>query len=256
MLSPSIYRWFYDHIHCRYYDLVMRWCFLPFGGERRCRRQLLTSVLWSESECILELCCGTGGATQSIVAAASRGLAYRGLASRGLADSRLANGCEMGCGDGCRFIGLDQSVGQLRYAARKTDLASVVLVAGDAARVCFPDGSFDKVIITHALHEMMHSQRLRVLREAWRVLRDGGEVVILELDRPPGWLWRQFVAFWLFYWLPFNFETPTRRDMIRHGLTNEVAATGFQEVRKISYGGGALQTVKGKKVPVAPVSVH
>jgi demethylmenaquinone methyltransferase/2-methoxy-6-polyprenyl-1,4-benzoquinol methylase len=241
MISRKMYRWFYDHVHSRYYDGLMRWCFLPFGGERRCRQRLLSAVRWPAGERILELCCGTGGTTRSIVAAAGR---------------RSPSGHQENFVVPCTLFGLDLSAELLRHAARKRDLAYVILVVGDAARVCFPAESFDKVIITHALHEMMHAQRLRVLGEAYRLLRDGGDVVILELDRPAGWLWRQFVALWWFYWLPFNFETPTRRDMIKIGLTNEVAATGFQQVRKTSYGRGALQTVRGRKGPIAPVSVH
>ena len=94
---------------------------------------------------------------------------------------------------------------------------------------------------------MPRNVRLHVLREARRLLRPGGGLVVLELDEPSGRAWRWFVALWLFYWLPFNFETPTRRDMLRHGLVHEVEEAGFREVRKTSVSRGALQLVQAER---------
>ena len=48
-------------------------------------------------------------------------------------------------------------------------------------------------------------------------------------------------------WLPFNFETPTRKDMFEHGLTKEVEEVGFQNVSKISKFKGVFQVVCGEK---------
>jgi ubiquinone/menaquinone biosynthesis C-methylase UbiE len=89
--------------------------------------------------------------------------------------------------------------------------------------------------------------RLAVLNEARRVVRDGGIVAVPEMDEPLGFVRRLLVGFWWFYWLPFNPETPTRRDMMRHGLAEEVKEAGFRDVRKSSLFGGTLQVVKGLK---------
>ena len=51
------------------------------------------------------------------------------------------------------------------------------------------------------------------------------------------------MGFWAFYWLPGNFETPTRRDMLKHGVVNEVKEAGLSNVRKYSSYKGAFQTV-------------
>ena len=50
-----------------------------------------------------------------------------------------------------------------------------------------------------------------------------------------------------FYWLPFNPETPTRRDMLKHGLAEEVRMAGFTDVVRTTLFGGALQVVIGRK---------
>lgn len=129
----------------------------------------------------------------------------------------------------------------------RIDLNRVTFVEGDVSATGFEDERFDKVFITHALHEMQRADRLKVLHEARRILRADGKVAILELDNPESFLVRFFVGLWFFYWLPFNFETPTRRDMLKHGLANEVGEAGFRNVRKISKYRGVFQIVEGDK---------
>ncbi|UCG15748.1 MAG: class I SAM-dependent methyltransferase [Phycisphaerales bacterium] len=220
VLSRRAYKWFYDHVHSHYYDIVMKYCFLPFGGETKCRAELLAPVEFARGDEILDMCCGTGGATSAIVTKVR---------------------------DDGRVTGLDLSIGQLRMATRRPKLGRVQLVTGDAACTPFQDACFDKVFITHAIHEMPREARLRVLAEARRILKNGGKVVVLELDRPGSFWVRLFIGLWFFYWLPLNFENPTRRDMLRHGVVEEVREAGFSEVTKDSNYRGVLQVVQGVK---------
>ena len=166
------------------------------------------------------MCCGTGGATYSIAKKAVKG---------------------------SQIVGIDLSSGQIRTAQKRSELGNVQLVVGDAVCTAFRDQSFDKVFITHALHEMPREIRQEVLVEARRILKDNGTIIILELDNPKNPFVRLFIGFWGFYWLPFNFETPTRRDMLRHGLTKEVEEAGFKHIRKTSKYCGIFQTVQGVK---------
>jgi SAM-dependent methyltransferase len=121
----------------------------------------------------------------------------------------------------------------------------VKFIEQDVRKTNYPDEHFDKVFITHSLHEMPRKDRYKVLAEARRILKAGGTLVILELDRPNSFLLRILAGLWFFYWLPFNFETPTRRDMIKHGLKKEVLDSGFVDVRKIPKFKGMLQVVIG-----------
>jgi ubiquinone/menaquinone biosynthesis C-methylase UbiE len=198
----------------------MKYCFLPFGGEKNCREALIAPIDFSPKERILDMCCGTGGATFAIARRA---------------------------GEGSKIIGMDLSAEQIRAAEKKRRFSNVSFVEGDAAGTGFEEGHFDKVFITHALHEMTRETRLEVLSEAKRVLRAKGRVIVLELDKPDNVFLRLFAGFWFFYWLPFNFETPTRRDMLRHGPANEVKEAGFKNVRKISKFGGVCQVVEGER---------
>jgi len=219
-ISKKTYKWFYDNVQSRYYNLLMKYCFLPFGGEEACRAGLIDHTDFSPHERILDMCCGTGGATYAI--------------------SRKAAGT-------CTITGMDLSSGQIRVAKRGSGFGNVEFVEGDVSVTRFENRYFDKVFITHALHEMWRSDRLKVLNEAKRVLKDNGKVVVLELDRPKSFPVRFFVGLWFFYWLPFNFETPTRRDMLRYGLENEVTEVGFRNVTKVSKHRGVFQIVIGEK---------
>lgn len=219
VLNRKSYKWFYDNIHSLYYDLLMKYCFLPFGGEAKCREELLTRVEFSSGERILDMCCGTGGATLTIARKA---------------------------GEMSEIIGMDLSHGQLRRAKKKRGLSKVRFLEGDVAVTGFEEGSFDKVFITHALHEMRRETRLEVLTEAGRVLKEKGRLIVLELDNPENVFLRLFAGLWLFYWLPFNAETSTRRDMLKHGLANEVREAGFKNVRRLSKFRGVCQVVEGE----------
>jgi demethylmenaquinone methyltransferase/2-methoxy-6-polyprenyl-1,4-benzoquinol methylase len=219
-MDRRVYKWFYDNIHCRYYDLLMKWCFLPFGGERRCRREMIASINMGLEDRILDAGCGTGNVTSAIAEKAG-----------GEAD----------------ITGLDLSSGMIRHAQKKNRFSNVSFIQGDVTATGFEDGFFDKVFISHAIHEMPREIRMDALGEARRILKDGGEVILLELDKPGGFPVRLFVAFWFFYWLPCNFETPTRRDMLEHGLSREVEEAGFRDVRKALKFNGVFQVVQGVK---------
>ena len=149
VLNRKTYRWFYDHIHCRYYNLLTRWCFLPFGGEKKFREEMLTSIDFQSQDKILDMCCGTGNATFAIAKKAAKK---------------------------AEIIGIDLSSGQINFARRKN--YNFYFMVMDAIRTGFKDCYFDKVFITHAIHEMSRKIRLDTLNEARRILKEKGRVII------------------------------------------------------------------------------
>jgi demethylmenaquinone methyltransferase/2-methoxy-6-polyprenyl-1,4-benzoquinol methylase len=216
------YKWWYDHVQSRGYDVALRWILLPFGGEHRFRREMTSALDFAPGERVLDLCCGTGSSAAAIRERA---------------------------GPACRLVGADLSRGQLARAARKKGCQPILLVEANAALIPFASGSFDSVVIPHALHEMPRETRATVLREARRVLRPAGRVAVLELDDPPGWLRRILLGARLLYWLPYpiNFENRTRRDMVRHGLARELADAGFEEIRRFSKYHGTMQVLTASR---------
>jgi len=71
-----------------------------------------------------------------------------------------------------------------RGKARKTGVADVTFVVGDAARLPFANGSFDAVSCSHAMCELSPEVRDRALQEVSRVLRPGGRFVMMEHCEP------------------------------------------------------------------------
>jgi ubiquinone/menaquinone biosynthesis C-methylase UbiE len=91
---------------------------------------------------------------------------------------------------GARMTSLDLTPDRVLATARKFDLLDgidAMAVQGDAARLPFPDASFDIVYSNGVLH---HTPRIRLaVQEVHRVLRPGGRAVIMLYARN-SWLYR------------------------------------------------------------------
>lgn len=90
-----------------------------------------------------------------------------------------------------RVTGLDPDSAALRTAARKAARrrVSLTLVQGFADRLPTADGSLDHIVSSLALHHVPDEGRILFGREAFRVLRPGGTVTIVDFgssDRADG----------------------------------------------------------------------
>ncbi|MBE3008095.1 methyltransferase domain-containing protein [Microbispora sp. NEAU-D428] len=103
---------------------------------------------------------------------------------------------DVGCGTGylSRIIapvvtpsghvtGIDPSSAMVEYARRRAP-GNCTYVIGEGQSLPFPDGSFDAVVSSLAVHHIPGDARPRALHEMFRVLRPGGRLVIAEF-RPP-----------------------------------------------------------------------
>ena len=81
---------------------------------------------------------------------------------------------------GTEVTGVDLSPSMLARAQRRADAIGlpVSLVEGDAQALPFPDGTFDTVICSLALCTI--PDQARALREMHRVLRPGGQVLLMD----------------------------------------------------------------------------
>ncbi|MBM3702495.1 MAG: methyltransferase domain-containing protein [Actinobacteria bacterium] len=218
--SRIFYKWFYDNIHSHYYNLLMKWCFFPFGGEYNLRSKLLSEIYFNKDDKILDMCCGTGNTTFVIAEKINNNTLIKGI---------------------------NLSDGQIRIANKNNHYSNVEFKVMDATKTIYLNEEFDKIIIPHALHEMNRNIRIMILKETMRILKKGGTIIILEMDNPPNIFMRVLIGFLWFYWLPFNFETPTRRDMLKHGLIEELKEAGFINISKTNMFKGVFQIVQGYK---------
>ena len=82
----------------------------------------------------------------------------------------------------------------------KKKLTSYTLVEGDAENLPFEDNSFDCVTIAYGLRNLGSPQK--GLEEFNRVLRDGGELAILEFMEPKSNFLKRFFGFYFNSILP------------------------------------------------------
>ncbi|MCP2339776.1 class I SAM-dependent methyltransferase [Actinomadura rupiterrae] len=85
-------------------------------------------------------------------------------------------------GDG-EVVGLDPSEPMVEYARRRAPANCTYVVAG-GRETGLPDGSFDVVVSSLAVHHMPVDDRAPAFAEMFRVLRPGGTLLIAEF-RPP-----------------------------------------------------------------------
>ncbi len=148
-----------------YYDLFSRWydrvIALHSGdASARARGFLVERSGVGPEARVLDVCTGTG--------------------SVALRAQRVA-------GAGGLVVGLDFSAGMIRKArekARQGQLAGLWFVVGDAAGLPFAADSFDAVTCSHAIYELSPEARERTLQEAQRVLRPGGQFLMMEHREP------------------------------------------------------------------------
>ncbi|CAB1060335.1 hypothetical protein D1BOALGB6SA_5101 [Olavius sp. associated proteobacterium Delta 1] len=187
-----------------FYDIMTWWCFLPLGGENACRKAF---VDWFEVELghhVLSLCCGTGSTERALI---------RAIPS-------------------AKVTAIDLGSGQITTAKRKDRTGLVDYRVGDACDTGFEPRSFDRVLITLALHEMPRQLRMSILREAERVCRPSGRVIAIEHAPLSRWLQRFVRSLWWFGWVPGNPESSTTKDLQQRGLANEMKQAGTRVIRR------------------------
>ena len=146
------------------YDLINH--VITWGLDSRWRRLAAQECLKARQERVLDICCGTGDLSLTIVRQG---------------------------GETVEVVGIDYSQPMLEIAERKAkslgERCRLSFVRGDIAAIPFPDGYFDCIGISFAFRNLTYKNPAagRYLAEVLRVLKVGGRFVIVESSQPrPG----------------------------------------------------------------------
>ncbi|TAF08454.1 MAG: class I SAM-dependent methyltransferase [Nostocales cyanobacterium] len=191
------------------YDAISRLAALSVGGERRFRQLALQGLTLSSDSKILDLCCGSGQATEFLV--------------------KLSQ----------NVTGLDASPLSLQRA--KNNVPNATYVEAFAEDMPFADNSFDVVHTSAALHEMRPEQLRKIIQEVYRVLKPGGVFTLVDFHPPTNPLFWPGLS--VFFWL---FETQTAWELLKTDLPGLLREYGFDVGEPILYAGGSLQVIQGR----------
>lgn len=141
--------------------------------------------------------------------------------------------------------GIDPSAAMITAARRNAALqgstATFRLAAIEA--LPFSDASFDVVLSSFMLHHLPPEVKRSGLREAYRVLKDGGRLLAVDIDRPANALW------WLVVW-PLLFSSSAAPNL-RGEVPNYLREAGFAPVEVLARSWGLVTSWSTAK-PIMP----
>jgi ubiquinone/menaquinone biosynthesis C-methylase UbiE len=144
---------YFSEASARRYDHQVE---ILFGGTAGAMRRSILPVLKNDTKGEgrwLEIGCGTGSATRPVLATFPK----------------------------ARVTALDLSASYLKVAQENLrSFDNVDFVRGDGTRLEFKDETFDVVYSVYLLHELPREEREKLVREAFRVLKPGGVLLLAD----------------------------------------------------------------------------
>jgi demethylmenaquinone methyltransferase/2-methoxy-6-polyprenyl-1,4-benzoquinol methylase len=199
------------------------------------RRRLVATVKRGAPRSVLDLATGSGDVAFAL--------------GRGLPAETTILGMDF-----CQPM-LDQA--EAKKAAAAARYPNLTFVQGDGLALPLADGSFDAVTISFGLRNL--ADRALGLREMLRVLRPGGQLVVLEFSQPYAWF-RPLYFFYLRRVLPrvagwvtgdraaYEYLNNTIAQFPgRAALAVEIAAAGFTDVQAEPLTLGTVALHSGRK---------
>ncbi|HWO99713.1 MAG TPA: methyltransferase domain-containing protein [Methylococcus sp.] len=153
----------HDYIPAFHFDWLTRWydpCIAWLFPEARLRGDMIDQARIRPGQRVLDMGCGTATLTLRTQQAQPEAEVH----------------------------GLDVDAKVLAIArdkARKAG-AGIAWVQATATHLPYPDRSFDRVFASLMLHHLQREAKRLALREAFRVLRPGGELYVLDFAKPHG----------------------------------------------------------------------
>lgn len=153
---------------------------------------------------VLDIACGTGDFSIAIAKEMLRRAAGNRDAAQSQEDTDAGDFLRTGGYWPGKVIGVDLSEGMLKIMGEKVRAAGLEKMisyeTGDCENLRFEDGTFDRVTVAFGVRNF--ENREKGLKEMLRVLRPGGELVILELSVPSNAVMRWLYKLYFLHILP------------------------------------------------------
>lgn len=153
---------------------------------------------------VLDIACGTGDFSIAIATEMLRRAAGNRDAAQPQEDTDAGDFLRTGGYWPGKVIGVDLSEGMLKIMGEKVKEAGLEKMisyeTGDCENLRFVDGTFDRVTVAFGVRNF--ENREKGLKEMLRVLRPGGELVILELSVPSNAVMRWLYKLYFLHILP------------------------------------------------------
>jgi len=177
------------------YDLG---CYL-IGMGSRFRREILQFAQLRTGERVLDVGCGTGVLTR---------LAAKVVGNEG------------------EVIGVDPSEEMIHVAKRcvAKEHSMAVFQLGVIESLSFENESFDVVLSSMMLHHLPRELKTIGLGEIFRVLKPGGRLMVIDIDKPTSLMGRMLMFPWR--------NDPALRDNLEGRVSEFIQKTGFRNVHQ------------------------